>query len=140
MVPSRRVSLHTPRSEGFSCAIISTSRGLEVCIFPSASQRCLMRLDSQLGKHPSFPCSAPPLHQAPALHWQFCTTSLTSYDILSRKKGGTRQAQRINNPAKSSEVTQSLQQHPEHITGMVVGLGQFQRLESRDASCISPLF
>lgn len=48
----------------------------------------------------------------------------------------------INNPAnlKPAEVTQDLQQYPEYMAGTVVDLGQFQRLEPGDASCVSPLF
>lgn len=62
------VSVHPTNS--FSCAIISTGSGSDTCIFPSASQGCFVRLDSQLGKHPAFPCSAASLCQAPTLHWQ----------------------------------------------------------------------
>lgn len=135
MVPSRRVSLHTPLSKGFSCAIISTSSGPDVCMFPSASQGCLVRLDSQPGKHPPFPLSALPLHPAPALRWESILPHKS--DQLrhpEQGKGGTRLDLRINNPAKPGEVTQRLQQHLERIAGTAAGLGQLQRLESRHST------
>lgn len=108
MVPSRRVCLHTPLPKGFSCAFISTSSGSDVCIFPSASQGCLVRLNSQLGKHPPFPCSAPQLRQAPALHWQ---------SILYRKSDRLRhpvQGKRRDQPSsENKQPSHSRWGHPE---------------------------